>query len=556
MKKIYLVAFAILFAGLAHAQVSVTFRVDMTGETVSPNGVHVAGDWQANAGYPEDWNPGSAAMSDDDSDGIYELTVELSPGQYQYKYVNGSEWGNDETPPSEVTFGGNRFFAITEHHATDGFELPVVVFNAAAPEGKVGVRLMIDMSNTEISDNGVHVAGDLIDPNWAPAYGTTFDVGNSQFAYVAYVDGNASYLYKFINGSSWVDPDTPESVPDACGEGTNRVVEVGTEEVVTTAFCFGTCETCQEPNVTFTVDLSGVDVDNGGYIAGEFNGWSGEPMVDNGDGTYSIQKFLSPGTYPFKFQNGSGGWENVPSFCASDGNRVITIPEGDEPVAFAACFNQCTETCIPDPDPANVTFRVDMSDMTVAPEGVFVMGGFTEPAWQSGALEMSDGDGDGIYQVTVLISGPAYFEYKFVNGDVNDPTNEEFDGNEEQLECNVPSGVGGWNRTHTRTGEDEVLDAVPFGLCGIVGLEEASVGSVFMYPNPATDHFTLSVENPAGKTIYWSIIDITGKVVRQETPLHPAGKTVVHTHDLNSGLYFLNITNASGESSVHKLMVN
>lgn len=552
MKKIYFAALAVMFATMAQAQILVTFQVDMNGETVSSDGVHVAGDWQLEAGYAGNWDPSSAIMTDDDSDGIYELTVDLAPGQYQYKYVNGNAWGSDESIPSEVTFGGNRFFAVSTYHVADGYPLPAVVFGAAAPEGKVGVRLLIDMTNETVSNDSVHVAGDLINPSWVPEYGITTSIGNHQYAYIAYVDPNATYQYKFINGNSWVAPN--ESVPDACGTDGNRTVEVGTVEVVTTAYCFGTCEVCQEPNVTFTVDLSNADVDNGGYIAGEFNGWSGEAMTDNGDGTYTIQKLLSAGTYSFKFQNGSGGWENVPAACAVDGNRQVVVEEG-ETTAFSACFNQCTEICIPDPDAANITFRVDMSAETVSPDGVFVMGGFTSPVWQDGALEMTDTGGNGIYEVTALVSGPAYFEYKFVNGDVNTSTNEEFDGNEEQLVCNVPSGVGGWNRTHTRTGVDETLDVVPFGACGPDGLEEALVGVVNLYPNPADGQFTITIENPGRDRLFWSIVDITGKTVRNETPIQNTAETVVSTTGLTTGLYFLNITNDNSERAVFKLMV-
>lgn len=555
MKKIYSVAFAFLFAASAVAQVSVTFRVDMNNETVSGDGVHVAGDWQDEAGFAGDWDPSTAQMSDDDSDGIYELTVDLPAGSYQYKYVNGNAWGSDESVPAEVGFGGNRFFAVSDYHATNGFLLPAVVFNQAAPAGKVGVKLMVDMSNQTISEDSVHVAGDLIEPNWTPEYGTMSDIGNAQFAYVAYVDPSATYAYKFINGDSWVSPDVPETVPDECSLNNdgNRNVEVGTDEVVTTAYCFGTCTTCQEPNATFTVDLSNEDVDNGGYIAGSFNGWTGEPMADNGDGTYTIEMFLSPGTYDFKFQNGSGGWENVPSACAVEGNRQVVVEEGT-PLDFSACINQCTAVCIPNPDPANITFRVDMTNETVAPEGVFVMGGFTDPGWQGGALEMTDTDGDNIYEVTALVSGPAYFEYKFVNGDVNEPTNEEFDGNEEQLECNVPSGVGGWNRAHTRTGSEEVLEAVAFGTCGPLGLEEANVGNVRLFPNPAVGDVHLVVENPNNDRLSWYLVDITGKTVRESTPLR-AAETLISTDGLNSGMYFLNIENQRNERAILKLMV-
>ena len=37
-------------------------------------------------------------MSDIDADGIYELTLSLDrDSTYEYKFINGNEWGNDES---------------------------------------------------------------------------------------------------------------------------------------------------------------------------------------------------------------------------------------------------------------------------------------------------------------------------------------------------------------------------------------------------------------------------------------------------------------------------
>ena len=47
MKKIYTLALAMMMAGAAWAQRSVTFQVDMSGQTVSANGVHIAGEVDA-----------------------------------------------------------------------------------------------------------------------------------------------------------------------------------------------------------------------------------------------------------------------------------------------------------------------------------------------------------------------------------------------------------------------------------------------------------------------------------------------------------------------------
>ena len=100
MKKVYLLAFAALFGAASMAQVDVTFRVDMNGTLVSTNGVHVAGSWQADAGFPGEWDPSTAEMTDGDGDGIYELTVTIPAGDYEYKFINDNDWPGVESVPA------------------------------------------------------------------------------------------------------------------------------------------------------------------------------------------------------------------------------------------------------------------------------------------------------------------------------------------------------------------------------------------------------------------------------------------------------------------------
>ena len=67
MKKLYAIVLAGCVVGWAHGQTTVTFRVDMNGQTVSPDGVHIAGNFQG-------WNPSGTPMTDADGDGVYEHT--------------------------------------------------------------------------------------------------------------------------------------------------------------------------------------------------------------------------------------------------------------------------------------------------------------------------------------------------------------------------------------------------------------------------------------------------------------------------------------------------
>jgi len=99
MRKIYLVlAFAIAFATTAMAQnYNVYFAVDVTAlASVSADGVSIAGNFQAAAGMPADWTPANGAMEDADGNGVWQILVSLPAGTYDFKFINGNDWGDNE----------------------------------------------------------------------------------------------------------------------------------------------------------------------------------------------------------------------------------------------------------------------------------------------------------------------------------------------------------------------------------------------------------------------------------------------------------------------------
>lgn len=574
MKKLYVLALSAMFGLSAMAQVSVTFQVDMNDQDVSENGVHVAGSWQFAVGdVPNegDWDPGASAMTDDDLDGIYSLTVDIPAGQYEYKFVNGNAWGDDEGIPAINQKGGgntNRVFVITDYHVDNGFVIPAVLFGGSAPAGEVAVRLEVDMVGvSEISENGVHVAGTLFSEEWDPEFGAMFSSANSKYAYVANVDPNDTYLYKFINGDYWgVDEWGWEGAiaPDECTTEGNRTVEVGAEDVSLDAVCYESCSECELTEVTLRVNLSNIlEISpEGVHVAGDFQGWNvgGTELTDVGDNIYEVTLWLGQGSYQYKFINGNawGDDESIPAECNVDNNRELVV--GEEPMTVEFCYNQCTTECAPYPAPSDITFRVNMADETVSPDGVWVIGSFTDPQWQTGAIQMSDLDEDGVYEVTVeAVYGPADVAYKFVNGlpQPEDPEGVEEDGDFETSGCGVASGVNdGSNRTMVRTDEAVILDLVCYESCDdcVVGLEENVLGEVSIFPNPSNGTTYIEVQNPNNYTLKMSIVDVTGKTVRENVVLN-ATVNEVNTTSLNSGLYFLSIVNEHNDRSVYKLMV-
>ncbi|MCO6476319.1 MAG: lamin tail domain-containing protein [Phaeodactylibacter sp.] len=212
--------------------VNVTFRVDMSQETVAPEGVHLAGSFQ-------NWMPGDTPMADDDGDGVWELTLMLEVNQtYEFKYVNGDQWGDDESVPPACALNQNRFVEVAE----EAIVLDVVCFSSCSScSGLYNVTFRVDMSEQDVSPDGVHIAGNF--QGWVPdATPMADDDGDGVWEYTTQLGGNTSYQYKFINGKNW---GFDEAVPAGCAQDNNRVIEVGTSDITTTAFCFGSCVECE-----------------------------------------------------------------------------------------------------------------------------------------------------------------------------------------------------------------------------------------------------------------------------------------------------------------------
>ena len=66
---------------------------DPLGENqdVAPLGVYVAGSFN-------EWNP-NATMLTMQEDQIYEISLELQPGEYEFKFINGNSWNDVEEVP-------------------------------------------------------------------------------------------------------------------------------------------------------------------------------------------------------------------------------------------------------------------------------------------------------------------------------------------------------------------------------------------------------------------------------------------------------------------------
>ncbi len=351
MKRISLLILVMMITGLmakSYAQVDVTFQVDMSevGE-INPLGVHVAGSFQSEIGLAADWLPGGTELTEGEP-GIYSITVQLPAGTYAFKYINGNDWGMDETVPAPCVVDNNRELIV----GTDPVVLEAVCYASCTPCNFVTpmaeVTFQVNMAEQELSDDGVHITGSF--QGWDPAATSMELAYDAVYSYTILLEEGSFYKYKFVNGTTW---DEAENVPSGCNDGGDRFLTVPEDGIVLDPVCFASCVDCAAPEVelTFQVDMNNEEISPlGVHIAGSFQNpaWQpgDTPMTDAGNGIYTYSISLPIGEFiEYKFVNGNS-WddpqpEQVPGECASyDGNRFLTIP-GEALVLDPVCFGVC-----------------------------------------------------------------------------------------------------------------------------------------------------------------------------------------------------------------------
>ena len=366
---------------------NVTFYLDMNDQTVSDQGVYVAG---AIWGEPNDGNQ-SGRLSDHNGDGVYEGTFEITTGSsIFYTYTNGHSWGNKENIEGQSCANpsnyNDRSMTVTENTNV------IAKFQDcdATYSDSVYVEFTVDMGDEVISDAGLFLAGgNYFGGPWEGRFPFTQVDGTTNTWYLA--DSFPAVLndaYTYVNGTGWGDKENIQGQDCAFGQYSDR--EFRTTIVDRQVdHCFGlcgdgTCETIGAPDtatVRFRVDMTGVEEisPDGVHLAGgPFGGpWEDNyRMIDfNHDGVYEIEvDLIDGGTYDYTFTNGMS-WdvkENiVGQSCAVEpySDRRITV-DGDGTADHR--FGDCDYTYS---DSVYVMITLDMGDEVVSDAGLFLAGG-------------------------------------------------------------------------------------------------------------------------------------------------------------------------------------
>jgi hypothetical protein len=446
------------------ATVNVTFRVNMSQQIVSANGVHIAGTFN---GFSTTANELTLVGA-----GIYETTIAIEENAtVRYKFINGNDFLFAETVPQAC--GVDNGVGGLDRNLTvfaEPLALPTVCFgectNCVIPN-TINLTFRVNMSQQTVSAAGVFIAGTF---NGFNASANPMQaIGGGIYEATIAIDAGVTAEYVFINGSGFT---FQEIVPVACGVNNgfgeyNRSIITPSTTTILPTVCFSSCEDCIAPsfsNITFRVNMSQQTVGTAGvYLAGSFNGWSttATPMTLTTNGIYEATVAIASGTtVQYKFLNGNSfaNQENVPSACGVANtvggfDREIVVGTSDNTLAVV-CFGECSNcvfTAL-----TNVTFRVNMSLELVSADGVHLAGSFNGFSTTANPMTLV---GNGIYETTVAIDTTLTIQYVFLNG-------VTFNNQESVTSaCGVDNGFGGFNRSYIVPESNSILPTVCFSSC-------------------------------------------------------------------------------------------
>lgn len=195
-------------------------------------------------------------------------------------------------------------------------------------------------------------------------------------------------------------------------------------------------------------------------------------------------------------------------------------------------------------DSANITFKVDMSQVSDPFSTTELNGTFN--SWCGNCNAMSDSNGDNIWDVTVKLQSGDTIEYKYSADswsiqETNDPNGFCKNGD--------PNFT---NRVLIVPVNDTILPDVCWVSCDtcspIGAIDNLELNDLSIFPNPTSSFLTIR-SNKLISPI--SIYDITGKLVLQNKG--NSNEIILDISNLNSGLYF--IKSNSQNSSIRKRFI-
>ncbi|MBQ8279082.1 MAG: type I pullulanase [Roseburia sp.] len=348
------------------------------------------------AGSMNGWSTTATPMTKG-SNGVFEVTLTLEAGSYEYKFVADGGWYTD--PNNTATSNGNSLVTVVDASVPTVVSPEVdgtsVTFRYYAPDA-----------------TAVYLAGSM--NGWSTTATSLTKGSNGVFEVTLDLEAG-TYEYKFVVDGAWTND--PNNTNDKVGD--NNTVTVVDESVPTVV----------------SPEVDGFDVTFRYYapdattvcLAGAMNGWSGTatPMTKGDNGVFEVTLTLEAGSYEYKFVvDGASDWITDPNNTAySNGNSLVTVVDESAPTVVS-----------PEVDGFDVTFRYYAPDATAA----YLAGAMN--GWSTTATPMTKAD-NGVFEVTLTLEEGSY-EYKFVvDGDwYTDPNNTVYSNGNSVVKVVDPNG--------------------------------------------------------------------------------------------------------------------
>lgn len=232
------------------ATIMFTLNVNMENETVSDDGVFLAGGlWFG--------NPGDNELTDPDGDGIYSITIEVPADSVGYYTItNGAcpDYSCKENIAGQDCANPDNFNDRIIITGTEDIEVSTC-FSFCSEDGScpepvepVDVTFQVCMDGVDVAESGVFMGAGF--DGWSGGIMLSDDDGDNVWTVTISLEPG-TYEYKFINGAVWADGgETLDPMEDAdctltTGEFTNRIIEV-TEAMTTPAYAYGSCDECED----------------------------------------------------------------------------------------------------------------------------------------------------------------------------------------------------------------------------------------------------------------------------------------------------------------------
>ena len=419
------------------------------------------------------------------------------------------------------------------------------------------VTFIIDMRDTTLTYTGVYVNGDF--NSWCGTCNPLSDPEGDSVWTVTLPLTSDSIEYKFtLDGWTQQEeyaPGTPGT--KTTGIYTNRFAVLNGDTILSGKEYNSAYAVPGQVYMTIQVNMSYTAVDTTGVWLAGGTGF-GTPGVNQmypiGDSVYSKTLAADTGFYSmFTFLSSNdqswGSKENIVGKPCAAGQWSDRDMVGYSATSglmsdfhYRTCFGECTTdgTCPTPATPVNVTFQSDRSNSPTFTTA-YISG--TMNGWSGDANQMTDADGDGVYDVTLSLL-PGSYEFKFTADSW--AIQENFDPTTADSVCTLTTGSF-TNRFITIGQADTTLDVQCWeecGPCANIGVEEFEA-DFSVKPNPASD--LLIIENTTGARSTVVMYNITGAKVLEQSFDAEARLDVAA---MPRGIYIVRVQNGSTESVV------